>query len=135
MPLVVDTGVLYALADRSDAWHERARTLVESANEFLVMPITVLPEVCYLLATRLNARAERSFLASILAGELTVDHLGPVDLARAGELLGRYPEIGLVDATVVALAERLKQSRIATTDRRHFSQIQPKHRSSFELVP
>jgi uncharacterized protein len=35
----------------------------------------------------------------------------------------------------VAIAERLRLTAIATTDRRHFSGIRPRHRASFTLVP
>src|SRR5438132_1084273 len=51
MPQLVDTGVLFALADRSDAWHTRARTWVESSSETLLAPVTILAEVAYLLRT------------------------------------------------------------------------------------
>jgi uncharacterized protein len=53
------------------------------------------------------------------------------------QLLRRYEdaEIGFVDATVVAIAERLKIRRILTTDRRDFSLIQPRHCKQFELLP
>ena len=47
----------------------------------------------------------------------------------------RYPEIGFVDASLVAVAERLKIDTIATTDRRHFQIIRPKHTRAFNLVP
>lgn len=135
MPLVVDTGVLYALADSDDRWHARAVELLEQCGDILLAPITVLPEACYLLATRLGARAEQSLLASVAAGEIAVDHLGPEDLSRASEIMVRYPSIGFVDATVVALAERLKVTAIATTDRRHFEAIRPKHCRTFRLLP
>jgi predicted nucleic acid-binding protein len=43
--------------------------------------------------------------------------------------------IGCVDASVVAVAERLKLSTLATTDRRHFQIIRPAHIDRFALVP
>ena len=64
--------------------------------------------------------------------ELTIQ-----DLQRTLELLRRYEDaqIGFVDATVVAIAERLKIQRILTTDRRDFSLIRPRHCKQFELLP
>jgi len=53
---------------------------------------------------------------------------------RTEELITRHGDIGFVDATVAAIAERLRLSAIATTDRRHLSQIQPSHRDYFELL-
>jgi predicted nucleic acid-binding protein len=44
-------------------------------------------------------------------------------------------QIGFVDATVVAIAERLKLKRILTTDRRDFSLMRPRHCKEFELLP
>ena len=89
----------------------------------------------YLLHTRLGAAAELAFVQSLAGGELDVEDLRRTDLARSGEVMRRYPEIGFVDASIVAMAERLKIETIATTDRRHFQRIRPKHTKSFTLVP
>ena len=135
MPLLVDTGVLYALADKRDAWHRRCVDFVEDEPEQLVVPVTVLPEIAYLLHSRLGAAAEAAFLKAIVANELDVEPLKDADLRRAVTILERYPDLGFVDATVAAIAERLKLARIATTDRRHFGTFVPSHRAGFELVP
>lgn len=47
----------------------------------------------------------------------------------------RDAEVGFVDSSVVTVAERLKVRRVMTTDRRHFSIIQPRHCSRLELLP
>ena len=46
-----------------------------------------------------------------------------------------YEWLGFVDATIVAIAERLKVRTLATTDRRHFAAIRPSHVERFTLVP
>jgi hypothetical protein len=53
------------------------------------------------------------------------------------ELGWRYRDmpLGTVDASVIALAERLKVSQIATLDHRHSSVVRPAHVESFELLP
>lgn len=43
--------------------------------------------------------------------------------------------IGFVDATVVALAERLDVTDILTTDRRHFGVVKPGHVAALRLRP
>jgi predicted nucleic acid-binding protein len=43
--------------------------------------------------------------------------------------------LGTVDASLIALAERLPTKRIATLDRRHFSVVRPAHVEAFELLP
>ena len=77
----------------------------------------MLPEVAYLLHTRLGPGPELAFIQSLVAGEIDVEALRPVDLVRASEVMQRFPDLGFVDASVVAVAERLKVGSIATTDR------------------
>jgi uncharacterized protein len=72
---------------------------------------------------------------SIVKREVTVEPLKEADVTRADALMERYPDIGFVDATVAAIAERLRHERIATTDRRHLGPIRPVHIEAFELVP
>ena len=135
MPLLVDTGVLYALADRRDAWHARVRTYLQAHPETLLAPVTILPEVAYLLRHRIGAHAELAFVRSIAKGELAVESVRRTDLSRAEELMETYGDLGFVDTTIVAIAERLKVPSIATTDRRHFGSVRPSHRDRFFLVP
>ena len=56
---------------------------------------------------------------------------------RIAELVHTYRDLplGTVDASVVAAAERLKISTIATLDRRDFSVVRPAHVEAFELIP
>lgn len=135
MALLLDTGVLYALADADDSWHRRCRNYLARVRETLLVPVTVIPEVAYLLRERLGERAEQVFVAALARGELDVQGVTVADFDRCVALLQKYPEIGLVDASVVAIAERLRLRSIATTDRRHFAPIRPRHVGAFELVP
>lgn len=135
MPLLLDTGVLYALADRDDSWHKRCVDLLESTREPLLVPVTVIPEASYLIHTRLGPKAEAQLIRSIVDRELNLQMLDDADWRRLLEIMSTYPDIGCVDASVVAMAERLRLSAIATTDRRHFSFVRPSHRPSFDLLP
>jgi hypothetical protein len=135
MPLLLDTGVLYALADADDAWHLRARRLVGATRDLLMTTASVLPEVTYLLHTHLGPAAERAFVASLVKGEVAVQALTAEDHRRTSTLLETYPQIGFVDASVVAVAERLSLTALATTDRRHFGRVRPRHVAAFELLP
>jgi uncharacterized protein len=51
------------------------------------------------------------------------------------DLVERYPDLRLggTDASVVAIAERLRIARIATFDRRHFTVVRPTHIKAFTL--
>ena len=138
MPMViVDTGILYAMADRDDMWHKRVASYLQTQTDSMVVPVTVLPEACYLLCNYLGQEAERRFILSLLQGEMRVEGITAEDLRQTSNLLHRYADanIGFVDATVVAIAERLKICQILTTDRRHFSLIRPRHCKAFELLP
>ncbi len=135
MPLLVDTGILYALADRSDAWHQKTKRYLQSIRERLLAPVAILPEVACLLRERIGEQAEQAFVESIAAGEIAVEDLDQADWQRVSELMAQYDVIGMVDASVIAIAERLKLTMLATTDRRHFTIVRPAHVERLTLVP
>ena len=137
MALILDTGPLYASLDRSDADHPACRTLIESADEPLVIPGPVLVEVDYWIGQRLHAGVLVALLADIEAGAYLVVDLAAQDYTRVRELCDRYADadIGFVDAAVLAIVERLGESKLATLDRRHFSLLRPRHRESIDLLP
>ena len=137
MAVLVDTSGLYALVDADDQSHLAVRAFVTRNREALVVPVTVLPELDYLVATRLGIGPELQVLEAVAGGELRLEGLTLPDLRRAVELVRRYAdsEIGLVDASIVAVAERLGITRILTRDHRHFRAFRPRHCAAFELVP
>lgn len=63
--------------------------------------------------------------------------LNLTDYARAVEVLELYANanVGFVDASVFVVAERLKERKIASIDRRHFSVLRPRHVDYFTLLP
>jgi predicted nucleic acid-binding protein len=135
MSVILDTGILYAYYDRSDRWHQRARRLVQGEHRGLILPAPVIPEVDHLLGTRLGGRSRQVFYAGITDGHYLVVDLPHDAYARVAELNRQFQDLdlGFVDAAVVALAEALGLSRIATTDRRHFDPLA--HALSLELLP
>ena len=137
MTVVADTGALYALVDKDDAWHARVVRWWQETNPAIVVPVTVLPEVTYLLASRIGVAAEEAFVAAVVDGEFPVEPLDHEDVRRAAEVMRKYADlrIGFVDASVIAIAERLGTRDLLTTDRRHFGVVRPKHARSFTLLP
>lgn len=135
--VLVDTGVLYAMADEDDAWHAKVRAWLGVRRDDLIVPVTVVPEASYLMNAHIGSHAEREFIESLRTREFLLEPLGLKDLARIVELLDDYEDanIGFVDASVVAICERLKIKRLLTTDRRHFTIIRPRHCRAFELLP
>jgi hypothetical protein len=137
LTVLADTGALYALVNRSDAWHERTRTWWETNREPILVPVTVIPEATYLIATRLGAAKEAAFVRGLGDREMEIEPLQPEDLTRAADLLTIYVDLplGFVDASIVAMAERLDVGTLVTTDRRHFAVVRPAHAPRFKLVP
>jgi hypothetical protein len=84
---------------------------------------------------RLGAALETRFAESLAAGEIGIENLTPGDLARCAELLHIYDFLGYVDASIVAIAERLKLRALVTTDRRDFARVRPAHVAAFQLLP
>ena len=101
------------------------RALFEEQPETWILPWAVLPEVDYLLATQLGPKAERLFVADLAAGTYRIEWGHDRDFERAHEISTRYRalKLGLVDASVIAVAERLGAGAIATLDLRHFGLV------------
>jgi uncharacterized protein len=102
----------------------------------LLVPTLVIAEVTYLLQTRLGAEAEVRFIADLAEGNLLAEPVLPSDWLRIAELVARYRDLplGSADASVVAAAERLGITQVATLDHRHFSVVKPLS-GPFTLLP
>lgn len=136
--LVVDTGVIYAVADGDDRDHDACDALLASypASDLLV-PTPVIVEAAWMIESRLGPAAEAAFLRSVSARELIRVDLEDADWTRAVELIETYADLGLgvVDASVIAVAERLQVRSLATLNHRDFRVVRPKHIDAFELLP
>lgn len=73
----------------------------------------------------------------MVINDIHVVDLTRVDYLRCIELIDRYADLGLglVDASIVAVAERLGHTMIATLNHRDFRVVRPAHCDAFELVP
>jgi len=123
--------------DRADQDHDRCARLLESVDEPVMVPSPVLVEVGWLASQRLHPDAFLDFLADIDARRLGVVELEFDDYRRVSELLDRYRDLalGFVDAAVLAIVERLKETKLATLDHRHFTIVRPRHLSALRLLP
>lgn len=134
--LVVDTGVVFGALDGTDPAHIAcAATLLSGA--MVVMPAPVLVEVDWLVRSRGRTGAMPLLIADVLDGSILVANLDEEDYARVAQLIEQYDDLplSLVDASVIAIAERLEQDTIATLDHRHFSVVRPLHVDAFTLLP
>ena len=137
MALILDTGPLYASLDRSDADYAACRHLIEAAQERLVIPAPVLVEVDYWIHVRLHPGVLVALLDDVSNGAYNVEELKPEDYQRIREICDRYADadVGFVDAAVLAVVERLNESKLATLDHRHFRVLRPRHVDALQLVP
>jgi uncharacterized protein len=137
MALIVDTSVLLASIDRSDADYSRCRRLLEGSNETLTVPSPVLPELDYLLGKYTGRGAMVQVSRNVESGALMIEDLVPDDYSRVADLVDRYADVnvGFVDAAVLAVTERLGEPKLATLDHRHFSVMRPRHVDALELLP
>ncbi|MGX1806658.1 type II toxin-antitoxin system VapC family toxin [Nocardia sp. NPDC055321] len=135
--MIVDAGPLYAYVDADDAHHESCLDLLQTHRGPLVVPTLVITEAAYLISTRLGTEAEVRFLGDLAEGLFAVEPVHASDWLRIAELVAKYRDLplGTADASVIAAAERRKLSLIATTDRRHFSVVRPRHVDNFTLLP
>jgi uncharacterized protein len=135
--LIVDAGPLYAAAATGDKHHRRSVDLLSRAPRPLLVPALVLTEVSYLLGDHIGPHAELAFARAVADGELVVEPVLDTEWRRIAELTEQYLDLplGIVDASVVALAERHGLDTIATLDHRHFATVKPRHVAGFTLVP
>ena len=140
-PIIADTGgLLRALArtPRLQPSFPEYRAVLISAS-IVIVPALVLAEVDYFLRDLLAAM--RKLIAEIFdpATRYQYELPLPSDLVRALELDAKFKNLnlGLVDGTVAALAERREVYRVLTTDRRDFSalRIGPRLSRALQLLP
>lgn len=131
--LICDTGALldYLVAGAPD--HAPFRHAIDGARA-RYLPALVLAEVDYFLRDERDAM--RALMDDLARGAFTYAPPTPGALARAMEIDRRYASLrlGLVDASIVALAEETGVLRLATRDVRHFEAIRLRGGRSFELV-
>jgi len=113
--IVVDAGPLIALFDRDDRHHRRAVEFVRDGRARLITNLPVLTEATFLL--RFSVEAQRDLLWWAHKS-LEIDQGTSADLPRIIALLEKYRDMpaDFADASLVALAERLNVSRIASVD-------------------
>ena len=140
-PVVADTGgLLRALAcapTGKPSFPEYANILISARA--VIVPGLVLAEVDYFL--RADRKAMRVLVAEVFDPATRYEYELPLpsDIARALELDAKFQglDLGLVDGTVAAVAERRQVYRLLTSDRRDFGAIRvgPNLTRAFELLP
>jgi predicted nucleic acid-binding protein len=132
---IVDSGPLVAVANAADPAHRACLQALRAPGLRLVIPALCVAEAAYLIQRRKGASTEARFLR----GLEHFDVQSPIaqDWLRIGELVEQYADfpLGGTDASVIALAERLRTEVVITLDRRHFGAVRPKHCERLRLLP
>ena len=132
--IATDSGFLYALVDRRDAWHQRAVAQAGTAAEGWITTWPVLAEVCHLFQRRLAPRQASELMADVADGLLMVWDLPREQYHRIPALMLQYDNLpmDLADASLVLLAEHLGHGRILSTDERDFESYRWKRHQPFD---
>ena len=137
MSIIADTSYVYALFRSIDASHERAMRFASTNAEMVILPDVILPELGFLCKRDLGYAGVVRFFEELRHTDALFEPLLKTDLQRVFEIAERYAsaQLDVVDCCIIALAERLGITRIATFDRRDFSIVRPRHTAYFELLP
>lgn len=137
MALVLDTGPVLALLDADDPFHARCVDMIDAVDESFVLVAPTLVEIDYWIRKRLSLDAWQALVDDIAGGAYQVEQLTTDDLARVVQLERDYADLrlGMVDASVIAVCERLGETKLATLDHRDFSVVTPRHCAALELLP
>ena len=136
MPAVlVDTGPLVALLDRSDPDHVACQETLSSLSDSMVTVWPVITEAMYML--RAYWRAQEALWEMIETGAVEILPLGIDDVPRMQQLMRKYRDLpmDLADAALVRAAERERLRRIFTLDRRDFQIYRPSRIGRFVIFP
>jgi uncharacterized protein len=133
--VLVDTGPLVALLDRSDPYHLICQETLSSLNDSLVTVWPVATEAMYIL--RAYWQAQDALWEMIDTGVVEILVLGRDDVTRMRELMRKYRDLpmDLADAALVRVAERERLRRIFTLDRRDFQIYRPSRIGRFAVLP
>ncbi|GAB3504465.1 type II toxin-antitoxin system VapC family toxin [Amycolatopsis cihanbeyliensis] len=138
-PIVVDAGPLIAIANAKDRHHQAVAAWLNTvATRDLLIPSLVLTEVCQLIEKYLGGQAEAAFIEELLKStQFKIYYPMDDDFQRMAVLMRQCSDwpLGIADDAVVATAERVKTTEIATVDRRHFEHIRPVHVAYFTICP
>lgn len=134
--IIADTGFVVALTNRSDQRHEDVLPVYLQYLHIL-LPQLVLVEVAYLIGRDAGIPTVVQFLKGLSASRFTPIAATDDDIARAASLIEQYADskVDFVDASVMAIAERLNIKTILTIDQRDFRMVRPSHCDSFTLLP
>ncbi len=136
MKVIADTSFVIAVTVATDSNHQRCLAVWRQQN-VIYLPQSTLAEVMYLITKEVGNRAAARFLTGLPKSKYRLMPLEDADIARTADILVRYADswVDFVDASIIAIAERLNITRILTLDQRDFALVRPLHAERFDLLP
>ncbi len=115
--VLIDSGPLIALFDRSDRYHTASVEFIKNNHHELVTTLASITETLHLL--NFNRQAQIDFLAWVNTGAITLEQITVEDLLPIKKLTLKYADLPMdfADACLVFIAEKLNINEIATIDR------------------
>jgi uncharacterized protein len=133
--IVLDTSVAVAFMNRRDDDHERVAKWIEAVGEDLFTTPLIVAEVDHLVSRGGGPDAALAFYDDLASGAYVVEWW-PEAMVETVKAARGHADIGLADASLLALAARLETTRIATLDERHFRAVRPlTGETAFTLMP
>jgi predicted nucleic acid-binding protein len=131
--VLVDTGFLIAVYDRSEPLHARCLRIYEDFDAQLVTCEAVLSEGCYLL--RNVHGAVRGVLQSVQEGILQIPFALSESASGVADLMEKYRDTpaDFADACLIAMAQQLGTGDIFTLDS-HFKHYRWRRNRAFNLL-
>ncbi|NIM00428.1 MAG: PIN domain-containing protein [Acidobacteria bacterium] len=133
--LLLDTGALVSLLDRSQTHHAEFAKFFERWRGPVVSTEAVLTEATHLLG-RVPGGAQACCDFFLDGGAVLVPS-SPVSLRRCRDLIHKYRDLPMdyADATLVVLAEELSTTLVFTTERRDFGIYRVRGKGKFRIKP
>ena len=133
--IVLDTSVAVAFMNRRDDGHELVAAWMDVVEEDLFTTPLIVAEIDHLVSRSGGSDAALAFYKDLASGSYVVEWW-PEAMVEAVSVARKYRDIGLADASLLALAAQLGTLRIATLDERHFRAVQPlTGDAAFTLLP
>ncbi len=133
--ILADTSGLLSLFNVREPTHAAViEAVAQEPGPFVVSPY-VVAELGYLVASRLGSTAEQRVMAELASPAYVLATVDRDDLRACTELISRYAGIGVTDASMLVLADRLGIDRVLTLDRRHFEAARTPSGRALTIVP
>jgi len=133
---LTDAGPLVALLDQAESDHAKCVEQLQGLSAPMVTTWPAFTEAMYLVGEGLGWRGQEALWRILLRGDLRIVETRPSTINRMERLMSKYRDVpmDLADASLVAVAEERRLTKVFTLDR-DFRVYRLLGRRSFVIVP